>query len=140
MFPFNLVTLGLPGGQAGETLEPECIGQKSTFKLRPPFIWYVAPHEWVINIWRFETTKWSQIQELQYPWSPINMKELFFLRISTLEVETTTLGRNVGHQLCVHVDVVPHPRRTEISKFALSKAKKLVYIRVAFMFQCDRSI
>ena len=30
-------------------------------------------------------------------------------------------------------DVVPHPRRTETSNFALAKAKKLVYLRVAFM-------
>jgi hypothetical protein len=68
------------------------------------------------------------------------MKELFFGRISTLEVKTTTLCRNVGNQLSVHMDVVSHPRRTETSDFVLVKAKKLVYLRVAFMLQCNRSI
>lgn len=44
---FNL-TLHLPGGQAGETLEPGCTGQESAFTLRP-FIWDVAPRQWVIS-------------------------------------------------------------------------------------------
>jgi len=51
LFPSNLVTLGLPRGQTDETWERGCIGQKSTFKLKPPFIWYVAPREWAIDTW-----------------------------------------------------------------------------------------
>jgi hypothetical protein len=63
-----------------------------------------------------------------------------FWRILTLEVETTTLCRNVGHQLSVHMDVMPHPRRTETSNFVLVKTKKLFYLRVGYMLQCNRSI
>ena len=49
-----------------------------------------------------------------------------FWKISTLEFETIRLCRNVGHQLSVHIDVVPHPRKKETSNVDVAKAKKFV--------------